>query len=177
MRVFLVVLAVLGLSAASFAQGLGDVAAREREKRKAATTGDKRVYDNADLDEGRPPGEKKEEATASSAAKGAAPAEEAGAAQSPEEAQRARVHDAEETVRAAEQEVARLEARQQELQDMLNPMSIKYVYGQARSIDATAEEQRLKEELAGMPARIESAKKAVLDAQSALAEARRPPQG
>ena len=177
MRVFLVVLAVLGLSGASFAQGLGDAAAREREKRKAAsTTGEKRVYDNFDLDQGRPPGEKKAEDASSSPGSGAASGESP-AGQSPEEAQRARVREAEEAVQAAEKEVARLEARQQDLQDMLNPMSVKYVYGQARSMDATAEEQRVRDELAAIPGRIENAKRAVLDAQSALAEARRPPQG
>jgi hypothetical protein len=175
MRLFLFVLAVLGLSAASFAQGIGDVAAREREKRKAAAAGEKRAYDNFDLDEGRPPGEKKGEDAAAST--GGAPPAEASGAQSPEDAQRARVREAEERVQSAEKEVARLEARQQEIQDMLNPMSVKYVYGQARSVDATAEEQRIKDELAAIPARIENAKKAVLDAQSALAEARRPPQG
>lgn len=170
MRAFLVALTALALAAGASAQGIGDVAAREREKRKAAgTPAEKRSFDNVDLEQGRPAGTKSDAPASKPAA-----AEEPAAGGSPDDAQRARVRAAEESVQAAEKEVARLEGRQQEIQDMLNPMSVKYVFGQARSMDATAEEQRLKDELAGLPARIEAAKKAVIDAQRAVADARRP---
>jgi chromosome segregation ATPase len=178
MRAFPVALAALALAAGASAQGIGDVAARERAKRKAASTStEKRAFDNVDLEQGRPPGQPKAEDAASKPAGGAAPAAESSASPSPDDGQRARVQEAEEGLRAAEQEIVRLEARLQELQDKLNPMSITYVYGQARSGDATAEEQRIKDEIAGLPARIAEAKRAVVEAQRALADARRPPQG
>jgi hypothetical protein len=170
MRASLVALAALALAAGASAQGIGDVAARERAKRQAASTStEKRAFDNVDLEQGRPPGAKSD-----APADKPQPAQEPAEGASPEEAMRARVQAAEEAVQAAEKEVVRLEGRQQEILDMLNPMSVKYVYGQARSMDATAEEQRLKDELAALPARIEAAKKAVIDAQRAVADARRP---
>jgi hypothetical protein len=184
MRPFLIVLAALALAALALAagasaQGIGDVAARERAKRKAAgTPAEKRVFDNVDLQQGRPPGQAKAEdaAGAAGSATGSSTSESS-APESSEDPQRARVQQAEEGLRAAEREVARLEARLQELQDKLNPMSITYVYGQATSGDATAEEQRIKDEIAGLPTRIADAKRAVVEAQRALADARRPPQG
>lgn len=178
MRTLLIALVGLALAGSASAQGLGDVAARERSKRQAAAAaGEKRVYDNADLEVGRPAGEKKAADAAGEKPASSAGGSSAGEAVSPEEALRLRVQEAADGLRAAEEAARRLEDRQQELQDMLNPMSVRYVYGQATSGDARAQEQRVKDELAGLPERIEAARKLVVEAQKALAEARRPPVG
>jgi peptidoglycan hydrolase CwlO-like protein len=175
MRTALIVfVAALGVAVGASAQGLGDAAARERAKRKAVPSStEKRVYDNDDLSKGRPPGTR----TDAAADKPAGGAEGAPAPDSPDTAEQSRVQEAEAAVASAEKEVARLEARLQELQERLNPMSVTFVYGQATSGDARAEEQRIKDEIAALPARIADAKRAVVEAQQALADARRPPQG
>lgn len=165
---FLVVFPLLtGLASA---QGLGDAAARERQKRQAERGKHPRVYDNQDLDEGKPakkPGATTEEA------------EPAPPVEAPDEddrraidADHARVVEAEAQLKAAEDNLAALQARKQALEDKLNPMSRTFIYGAAASIDAPGEEMRTKEELQKIAGELPEAQKAVDQARKALDDAR-----
>lgn len=170
------VLALL-LPAAGAAQGLGDTAAREKEKRakqeKAAKKAESRVFTNEDLNEGRPPDSKP--GPAASAGSGSAPAPEP-SAESPEAAPQV---DPQEAVRPqidalqqAQAHAAAVEARVNDLAAKLNPMSGSFIYGSQGSNDAN-DEAETRQQLQAAEAELREARAAVSQANQALDDARR----
>jgi hypothetical protein len=161
------------------AQGLGDAAKRERQKRQAvpAKTGEPRVFDNDDLDAGKPP-KKPGEEDAAAAAPAQATAdpgpdlEESRAAQD-----RERLAAAEQGVADAEARLAAVQARVQELKDKLNPMSPSYVFGAASTgMAAPGADMRIREELQQAEAEAADAQRGVEDARRLLDAVRSPQQ-
>jgi hypothetical protein len=154
------------------AQGLGDAAARERQKREASGHEEKaRVLTNDDLP-------KSNEGSASTAA--AAP--EASAESSPQrdsdhratgdekagtelEKAQARVEEARAAVVAAEERV-------KALGDKLNPMSPSFIYGGASQGDLVAEEAQTREELRQAEAELADARDALVKATQAAEDVR-----
>jgi hypothetical protein len=139
--------ALVLLAAPLRAQGLGDTAAREKSKR--TTKGQKkdagRVFNNDDLEAGRPPGWKKTEGSAEAAA----PAADGDAGERPVPAEDDRLTQERpflDAINAADAEVTRVQGLIKELQDKLNPMSTSYIFGASGSNDAN-EELRVREEL------------------------------
>jgi midasin (ATPase involved in ribosome maturation) len=145
------------------AQGIGDVAARERQRRAAASQGEKpRVLSNDDLQQnastpaGAPgagpesepsPREDRDERGNGEAAAGPTPLEQA---QASVDAARAAVVAAEEQVKA--------------LGDKLNPMSPSFIYGVIQTGDAVGEEMRTREELKQAEAHLVEAREALVSA-------------
>jgi hypothetical protein len=181
-RPFSVVVAGLALlllgSVSSPAQGLGDVAARERQKREEhKTKPPARVYDDQDLPAKEEPGKADKGGSAAPAA--AAPSSSSDAEQSGGgddagsvfAARKQRLADAESAVQTAQAEVDRIEARVRQLQDMLNPMSPGYIYGSATSGDMAAAEARAREELSQEQARLAPAREALAAAKQRLEDA------
>jgi hypothetical protein len=159
------------LAGLASAQGLGDAAAKERQKRHEERGKQPRVYDNQDLDEGKPakkPGTSTEEA-ASATPPAEAPEDDDRRAI---DADHARVVEAEAQLKAAEDNLAALQSRKKAAEDKLNPMSPSFIYGAAASIDAAGEEMRTKEELQKIEAELPEAQKAVDQARKALDDAR-----
>lgn len=168
------VLGLVGLAgfvmvAAAPAQGLGDLAAREKAKRTQTKKPEGRVFTNDDLDAGKPPGEKKEE--------GAAAAEPA-ASGAPEVLRPLRDESRQQddkiyvdALRAAEAEVTAVETRIRELSSRLNPMSTTYIYGAGGSNDAN-EELRLRDELRQAEEQLIAARQAVVSASRNLQDFR-----
>jgi hypothetical protein len=151
------------------AQGLGDLAAREKTRRTQSKKPEARVFTNDDLDAGRPPGQKKEE--------GAAAAQPA-AAGAPEVLQPVRDESRGqddrpyvEALRAAEAEVAAAEARVRELSGKLNPMSTTFIFGAGGSNDAN-EELRVRNELRQAEEQLSAARQAVVSASRNLQDFR-----
>ncbi len=149
------------LPALAPAQGLGDMAARERAKREKETSRAAPAppsFSNEDLERGRPPapkGKKGSETSGSAASTpSAAPPSESGSpvAQEPERAQ-----PKPEEPRPAPSQVAALEARVKELQDKLNPMSGSFIYGATGSNDPS-EEARVRSELQQLEAQLAAAR-------------------
>ena len=158
-------------SAAAAAQGLGDTAARERARRQAAKApAPARSFTNEDLDKGRPPGQATPAGDASPA-----PAGEAGAPPAPEPSEPDRVTQEKpfmDAVMGARAAVTAAEARVQELQDRLNPMSVNFVFGAATSGDQAGEAARVREELQQAEARLGEARQALAQANQALEDFR-----
>jgi len=150
------------------AQGLGDTAKKEKQKRtQTAKKEPAKVFTNDDLDAGRPPGAKKasEEASAASA-----PAsEEASAPSEPSRLEQERPYI--EAIQGAEGEVKAAEARVKELQAKLNPMSTSFIYGSGGSGDAN-EEQRVRGELRQAEDQLQAARQAVVQAHQNLQDFR-----
>jgi peptidoglycan hydrolase CwlO-like protein len=176
---FLAALVVLlaGTSAAR-AQGLGDAAARERQKREAQKSKEPpRVFDNQDLPEHEPEKGDKNKGTDKAAEPTPPPpmpgAEGSGAsdAGSVLAARRNRIAQAESAVSAAKADVDRIEARIRQLQDMLNPMSPSYIYGSASSGDMAGAEARARSELQQAEVRLAEARKALAAANQSLEDA------
>jgi chromosome segregation ATPase len=167
-------LAMLGADA--WAQGIGDVAKREREKRRAAGTAkEPYVYDNRDLRKEEPPksGQSKADANSQEPAESAPPVgAESDSGPSEFEVARARVAEAQKGLAEAEATLAKLEARIKGLQDRLNPMSPSFVYGQPNAADPMAEEARTRDDLSKAEAELPGARQAVEDARKALDDAR-----
>jgi hypothetical protein len=172
---------VLVLADAAFAQGIGDVAARERQRREELkrTRPPVRVFGNEDLPQSEPETDAKKNAEPSTAP--ASPAGSASGSQeggSPDDAasvmarRQERIAEAEGAERAARAEVEQIEARIRELQDMLNPMSTRYVYGAASSGDAAGAEARARSELQQSETRLVEARKALAAATAAAEDAR-----
>jgi hypothetical protein len=178
-RALLVLLALL-LPALGLAQGIGDVAARERQKRDTKGPGDKpRVLTNDDLPK-REPGK-----PASAAAAGGGAASGAESSSEDEKIRRqeekeggsspadSAVAQAQANADAARDTVVAAEARLKELQDKLNPMSPSFIYGGTRTGDAVGEEMRTREEMRQAEAELEAARAALVQANQALEDARR----
>ncbi len=152
------------------AQGLGDLAARERAKRTQTKKPEAKVFTNDDLDAGKPPGAKSETDAASAApppeSQAAAPAE---LPPVDERQQQERAYlDA---IRAAQAELRGAENRIRELSAKLNPMSTTYIYGSGGSNDAN-EELRVREELRQAEPQLLAARQAVATANQNLQDFR-----
>jgi hypothetical protein len=161
------------------AQGLGDVAARERQKRDAAGHREKsRVLSNDDLQQ-KGPGNASTPA-ADAAAPDAEPSlrgdrderrnEEAAASQT-------QLEQAQAAVDAARAAVVATEERVKALGDKLNPMSPSFIYGVTQTGDAVGEEMRTREELKQAEARLVDMRDALVKASQAFENVRlaRPP--
>jgi hypothetical protein len=173
-RLALVLGLVMLLAPAARPQGLGDVAARERESReKGAKRPDMApVFTNDDLEAYSPPGGEDE------ASEEAPDVDEAGSSSgssstSREEPERepsgrqAELSARREAVNRAQAEVDSIERRIRELNGRLNPMSRDYVYGAASSGDAAGEELRIKNELAELQERLIEARQDLARANQA----------
>ena len=158
------------IAASARAQGLGDVAARERSKRVQPKKVEAKVYTDDDLSKGRPPGAKTEDGAT-------APAPEVGGdpgSPSPTEAAEARRQVERgylSAIGAAQAQVAGAEARIRQLSDRLNPMSLSYIYGAGGSNDAN-EELRVREELRQAESELTAARQAVVAANQNLQDYR-----
>jgi hypothetical protein len=173
-----VAIAVLGLLAAapSAAQGLGDLAARERSKRAAEAKKKKeppKSFTNEDLEAGRPPGTK----PAEGAGEAPAPTDVGPPGGAPVEAPLERERSLLDAVTAAQQRLTGAETRVRALSEKLNPMSVSYIYGAGGSNDAN-EELRVRAELTQAEADLQAARQALATANQNLQAARGPrPQG
>ena len=173
-----VIVLLLAGAAGARAQGIGDAAARERQKRAAQQKAKEpaRVYGNQDLPQHEP--EKGDQKKGGTKAAEPAPAPppvggESGGSDATSElaARRARVAQAESAVATAKAQVDRLEARLRELQDMLNPMSGTYIYGARASGDVASQEARVRDELRQTEAGLGDARKALDAANHDLEDA------
>jgi hypothetical protein len=180
-RSLLVALA-LAVPGAALAQGLGDAAAREKQKRQTATKSKTtRVLTNDDLRKDEPDKDKKAEG------QGASPVQETGSASSTSSYQAEResrgtasegdshqqaLDQAQAQVDSARSAVVAAEARVKELGDKLNPMSPSYVYGQPNAADATGEEIRTREALRGAEAELAGAREALVQANKNFEDVR-----
>lgn len=183
MRRVCLVLTLILVPPAVWAQGLGDAAARERQKReKEAGKKAPHSYTNADLrkEEPKKDGEKGAQAAPQGAVQGEAerarderpneaerPAEEGHSPQSGNP----RVAQAQAQLDAARSSVDGIEARIRELRDRLNPMSGTFIYGPGGSGMAN-EEQQVRQDLTEAEAQLADARKALADATQALQDAR-----
>jgi hypothetical protein len=177
-------LALLLIAPAVGAQGLGDAAAREREKReKQAAKKAPREYTNADLRKEEPgkAGEKQPSTSGESEAAqlererrerqtskedtspGADASEDGGAG--------TRVAEAQAQVDAAQSAVSSIEAHIRELRDRLNPQSTTYIYGPTGSNSAN-EEAQARSELNDADRELAEARQALSAAEQALQDAR-----
>ena len=178
-RSLLVLLALL-LPGLVSAQGIGDAAAREKQKRQTTPkTKTTRVITNDDLEEGR-----RRTSPSPRRADGASPALEStpsatcnyqaeresrsGAASEGDSRQQA-IDQAQAQVDSARSAVVAAEARVKELGDKLNPMSTSFVYGAAQTGDAAGEEMRTREALRGAEA---GARRSPRDARAGQQEPR-----
>jgi hypothetical protein len=178
----LLVALVLALPGLALAQGLGDAAAREKQKRqttpKSKTT---RVITNDDL--------RKDEPDKKAEGQGASPALESGSSASSSSSSQAeresRSHTASESdsrqqaidqaqaqVESARSAVVAAEARVKELGDKLNPMSPSFIYGQAQTGDAAGEEMRTREALRAAEAELAGAREGLVQANKNLEDVR-----
>lgn len=173
MRRSILVLLTLLLAGPALAQGIGSVAAKEKQKRDATGQKEKpKVITNDDL--------KSEQGKSGTAAPApdasSAPASERGNpdahkyAQAPGEANpldqaQAAVDNARGAVVAAEEKV-------KALGDKLNPMSPSFIYGQAQSGDAAGEEIRTREALRQAEAELAQARDALVKANEAYERVR-----
>ena len=161
------VLAALAAPAA-LAQGIGDVAARERDSReksgKKAETGP--VFTNDDLDARRPPGSERDDDDAREATESST--EERREPERRYERRDADTAEQTQAVNRAQAEVDSIEKRSRELNGRLNPMSRDYVYG------AAAEELRIKQELRELEDRLVRARQDLARANQGLGAAREP---
>ncbi len=177
-----VVLAGSLLPVLVLAEGIGDVAARERarrEKQALAGTTEAPTYTNLDLPQNEPEDGKKAATnetrrTASQSDPlpevSASSGSERGAAE--ESSEEVSIEQAE--VAARERQVAALEAERQELQAKLNPMSGTFIYGGTGS-NSPAEEARVRNRLSALEQEIPKARQALDEAREAAALAGRGP--
>jgi hypothetical protein len=172
-----IALAVAGafLVGTAHAQGLGNVAAREKAKRaeSKAKKPEAKVFTNTELEEGRPPGWKKDESAGESASPEVAgtPAEstEPRALSTSDRAEQERSYV--EAITEAQQGVAAAEGRVRQLQEKLNPMSVAYIYGSGGSNDAN-EELRVRQELTTAEAQLQGARQQLGTANKGLQDFR-----
>ena len=170
-------LLALALPAVVAAQGLGDAAARERTKRDAAKKAEAKVFTNEDLDQGRPPGTPAASGDGSPSAPPpsteppSSEGPEAGSAEpSPEAERRTEEQRYVDGLQAAQTRLAQIEARIQELQDKLNPMSTTFIYGDYNSFgtDKVKEEAEVRAALTQSQTDLDGARQAVAAATRAL---------
>ena len=179
----LLVALVLALPGLALAQGLGDAAAREKQKRQGApkskTT---RVITNDDLPKDPDKDKKSEsgegaspvlEAPASSTSSSQAERESRSNTASEADSRQQALDQAQVQVDSARSAVVAAEARVKELGDKLNPMSPSFIYGQAQSGDAAGEEMRTREALRAADAELAGAREALIQANKNLEDVRR----
>ncbi len=164
---------LVGLVAAapSAAQGLGDLAARERSKRAAEAKKKKepaKSFTNEDLEAGRPPGTKPAEGGASEPA---TPGGSEAPTPPPVEAPLERERPYLDAVTSAQQALTAAETRVKAISDKLNPMSVSYIYGAGGSNDAN-EELRVRAELTQAEGELQAARQALATANQNLLAAR-----
>ncbi len=161
------------------AQGLGDAAAREKERRakEAHDKTSRPAYTDDDLPSGKAAAKKGEEPPATSPApSGSEPAAEPSSS-GPLSERAAAEKPYADAVAAAQQRVDALEGRTRELQAMLNPMSSTFIYGGAGGATAN-DEMRVRNELRDAETQLTAARQALEAAKDALSEfrlGRRPP--
>jgi hypothetical protein len=175
----LLVALVLALPGLALAQGLGDAAAREKQKRQAApkskTT---RVITNDDLRKDEP--DKKAEGqgaspaleSASSASNYQAERESRSNTASESDSRQQALDQAQAQVDSARSAVVAAEARVKELGDKLNPMSPSFIYGQAQTGDAAGEEMRTREALRAAEAELAGAREGLIQANKNFEDVR-----
>lgn len=152
------------------AQGLGDAAARERQKR--ATSGKAtpaKVLTDADLAEGRPPGDASKSASSSSSSSSEGRTVEA--APSTVVDSDAHLRPYVDAVTKAQARVEEQEARIRMLSAKLNPMSTSFIYGATGSNSAN-EEAQVRAALGQAEAELTAARKALSAANQALQDSR-----
>ena len=171
----------LGIPGWVAAQGLGETAARERDRRakeareKSQEPG--QVYTNDDLKAIHPPGEEPSESAESSSS-----TDEDTTAEPSRSRRRGRIavsprggRDGEdgqgERLQRAQQRVDQLESRIQELNGKLNPMSMDYIYGAAQTGDVASEELRIRAELNDLETQLAQARQELAAAQEARSAA------
>jgi len=163
----------LALPGVVAAQGLGDIAAREREKR-AQEKKEKPapVLTNDDLEAGRPPGEEKDATGSSSSSSESSSGSESSGRSSREgppplpdrlAADRPWI----DAVKQAQAEVASIEDQIRQANGRLNPMSTDYIFGPSGSNDPN-DELRVRQELTDLQARLVAAREAVAAADTEL---------
>jgi hypothetical protein len=178
----LLVALVLVLAGLAHAQGLGDAAAREKQKRQATpkskTT---RVITNDDL--------RKDEPDKKAEGQGASPALESGSSAassssyqseresrsntaSESDSRQQALDQAQAQVDSARSAVVAAEARVKELGDKLNPMSPSFIYGQAQTGDAAGEEMRTREALRAADAELAGAREGLVQANKHFEDVR-----
>jgi len=174
-RAGLLVACVLALPWPVAAQGLGDAAAREKERRtKEAQAGGKKAeptsYTNDDLPGSKEPSKKEEGKEAAPAARPSRerPAEESSPGPLAERAAAEREYEGK--VDAAQKEMDALDARVRDLQAKLNPMSTTYIYGATGAV--AEDELRVRNELRDTEARLAAARQALETAKNELSEFR-----
>lgn len=154
------------------AQGLGDAAAREQQKRAAAVRPPARVLSNDDLPK---------EGAAASAQEASAPAAPASTGNpddrgqgTPEEGtpQENELRQAQAAVDAARAGVGAAEQQVKELADKLNPMSPSFIYGSMQAGDAVGEEARTREALKAAEAQLAEAQNTLAAANKAHEDVR-----
>jgi hypothetical protein len=187
-RSSLVALLALLVPALAAAQGLGDAAAREKQKRQATPAKTKaKVLTNDDL---KKEGDDKTKTDASGSATGASPTLESPASSGGGQADRERargtdggeggsgdsrqaaIQQAQTRVDSARQAVVEAEGRVKELGDKLNPMSPSFVYAQPNAGDAAGEEARTREALRNAEAQLDGARQALVAANRDLEDVR-----
>ena len=156
------------------AQGLGDAATREKQKRAAQAASGKatpvRVLTEADLAEGRPPGQ-----TSSPASAAATPSEGRLSTEAPPSTvvdSDAQLRPYLNAVTSAQARVEQLEAQIRSLGAKLNPMSTSFIFGATGSNSAN-EEAQVREGLRQAESGLAEARKALDAANQALADNRR----
>jgi len=174
MRRLLLALLVLLVPSLVLAQGLGDAAARERQKREASGhKGKARVITNDDLS--------KPDASRASAAAPDAPqaTSEESAPRDPdqrrvagEDPAKGGLDQAQARVDEARGAVVAAEERVKELSDKLNPMSPSFIYGGTSQGDVVAEEARTREDLRQAEAQLADARAALVKATQAYEDLR-----
>jgi len=178
-RRVVIALAVAGacFTGSAYAQGLGTVAAREKAKRAEAKAKkpEAKVFTNTELEQGRPPGWKKEEGAAEPA-----PSETSSASSPTENTQPRTLSTGDraeqersylEAITEAQQGVSAAEGRVRQLQEKLNPMSVAYIYGAGGSNDAN-EELRVRQELTQAEAELQTARQQLGTANKGLQDVR-----
>jgi chromosome segregation ATPase len=181
MRRLLFVLALLLIPPGVSAQGLGDAAARERQKReKESAKKPTHAYTNADLRQEEPPkkGEKQEARSGESEAAriDRERSERQSHSEEPDQGARPdpaaeRVAQAQSEVESARGRVSEIEARVSDLRGRLNPQSTTYIYG-AYGSNSANDELQVRAELNDAENELAAARQALGAAEEALQDAR-----
>lgn len=172
----ILVLGALALPAEAAAQGLGDTAARERDRRAKKAAAQKKepapVFTNDDLGEG-PDASASGKGNAAGAATPAVPSESPPQRRSDDRGERpSQEQPYVNAVNAAQNHVNGVETRIRQLGDKLNPMSGSFIYGPTGSNNAN-EEAQVRAELTRAEAELNQARQDLASAQQALADFRR----
>jgi DNA repair exonuclease SbcCD ATPase subunit len=163
-------LVVLAGASAGWAQGLGDVAARERARRAKLEAAKKApVLTNEDLDKGRPPAAAGETPSGQASSESSTPATSSEMSK-PVDEQADRERPYRDAVTEARNQLESLEAHIKELGDKLNPVSGSFIYGATGSNSAN-EEAQVRDEMRQAEAELPQARQRLAEATQALEEA------